>query len=74
MGAMCPDNFGLGRQVVHQAGDVELALLLDVEMVVSQELDGELEDVQPAVQHQHIPTVKLGARGRNNYYTDTHWK
>ena len=41
---MCPDNVAVGGHVVHQAGEVELPLLLDVEMVVTQQLDSELED------------------------------
>ena len=42
--AMCPDNVVVGGHVVHQAGEVELPLLLDVEMVLTQESDTELED------------------------------
>ena len=46
---MCPDNVVVGGHVVHQAGQVELPLLLDVEVVgVPQEADRELQHCQPA--------------------------
>ena len=49
LAAMCPDNVVMGGHVVHQAGQVELPLLLDVEVVgLPQEPDWELQHCQPA--------------------------
>ena len=40
----CPDDGVVGRHVVHQTGEVQLALLLHVEVVLTQDCDGERED------------------------------